>query len=64
MVKINGENENVAGVTVEEYVDNSSYDKKRIVIEYNKVILPKEEYSKTVLSDGDTLEIVTFVGGG
>ena len=37
---------------------------KRIAVELNGDILPKYEYSDTMLKDGDRLEVVTFVGGG
>ena len=64
MVKINGEELNVAGKTVTEYLATTSYDPKRIAIERNGDILPKSQYGDTVLKDGDTLEVVSFVGGG
>tara|TARA_Y100001970_G_C13795402_1_gene632315 strand:- start:277 stop:513 length:237 start_codon:yes stop_codon:yes gene_type:complete len=35
-----------------------------IVIEYNGTIIPKDLWNKQKVKDGDTLEIVTIVGGG
>ena len=35
-----------------------------VVIEVNKEIIYKEQYSEQTLSDRDTVEIVHFVGGG
>ena len=64
MVKINGEELNVAGKTVSEYLATTSYDPKRIAVECNGNIVPKAQYSETVLQDGDSVEIVSFVGGG
>ena len=64
MVKINGEKTDVAGKTVKEYLLMTNYDPKRIAVECNGEIVPKAQYEKTVLKDGDTLEIVSFVGGG
>lgn len=64
MVKINGEAEDVAGMTVEEYIDSKGYDKTRIAVEMNLDILSKCEYGVRILKDGDSVEVVSFVGGG
>lgn len=64
MVKINGHDENAAGMTIEEYLKNTDYDPKRIAIERNGEIIPKATYANFVLQDGDSVEIVSFVGGG
>ena len=64
MVKINGEELNVAGKTVTEYLATTNYDSKRIAIERNGEIIPKSQYGETVLKDGDSVEVVSFVGGG
>ena len=64
MVKINGEELNIAGKTVAEYLANTNYDSKRIAVECNGDIVPKAEYGETVLKDGDSVEVVSFVGGG
>ena len=64
MVKINGEEKNVAGMTVAQYLATTSYDQKRIAVECNGDIVPKAQYDNTVLQDGDSVEVVSFVGGG
>lgn len=64
MVKVNGELLDIAGKTVSEYLGTSNYDTKRIVVEINENIVPKAQYEKTVLYDGDIVEVVSFVGGG
>ena len=64
MVKINGEELNIGGKTVAEYLSSTKYDPKRIAIERNGDIVPKAQYSETVLKDGDSVEVVSFVGGG
>jgi len=35
-----------------------------IVIEYNKIILPKSLWKQTVIKNTDEIEFVTIVGGG
>ncbi|MCR5101872.1 MAG: sulfur carrier protein ThiS [Butyrivibrio sp.] len=64
MVKINGEEENVGGMTVEAYITSKGYDRTRIAVEINMDILPKCEYGSRILKDGDMVEVVSFVGGG
>lgn len=64
MVKINGNGEAAAGMTVDQYLETANYDSKRIVVERNEEIVPKEQYSQTVLQDGDVVEIISFMGGG
>ena len=64
MVKINGDELHVAGKTVAEYLAATNYNPKRIAVECNGHIVPKAKYGETVLKDGDSVEIVSFVGGG
>jgi len=33
-------------------------------VEVNQQLVPKREHASTTLSDGDTVEVVTLVGGG
>ena len=64
MVKVNGEPLYIAGKTLADYLATTNYDMKRIAVERNGDIVPKAQYSETVLQDGDSIEIVSFVGGG
>lgn len=64
MVKINGEECNEAGKTLLEYLTVANYDLRRIVVERNEEIVPRDQYEQTRLQDGDQIEIVSFVGGG
>ncbi len=64
MVKVNGNNLEIAGRTLIEYLATTDYDTKRIAVERNGGIVSKSQYSETVLCDGDVIEIVSFVGGG
>ncbi len=64
MVKVNGEQLNIAGMTIAEYLGQSHFDLTRIAIECNEEFIPKAKYAETILKDGDSLEVVSFVGGG
>ena len=64
MVKVNGEELDIAGKTVAQYLSTTNYDPKRIAVERNGDIVFKSQYEATILQDGDSVEIVSFVGGG
>ena len=64
MVKINGEELDIAGKTIVEYLSITNYNLKRIAVECNGDIVLKPQYETTVLKDGDSVEVVSFVGGG
>jgi len=64
MVKVNGTKLDIAGKTVAEYLATTKYDPKRIAVERNGDIVFKSQYAETILKDGDSLEVVSFVGGG
>lgn len=64
MVTINGKSVDIAGKTIKEYLETTSFDIKRIAVEKNGEIVFKSQYSQTVLQDGDSIEVVSFVGGG
>ncbi len=64
MIKINGEELDIAGTTLAEYLTSAKYNLMRIAVERNGDIVPKAKYGETVLHDGDNIEIVSFVGGG
>ena len=64
MIKINGEKLNIAGITVAQYLSENGYDIRHVAVELNGDILPKVQYDSTIVQDGDSVEIVSFVGGG
>jgi len=36
----------------------------RVAVELNREIVPRDQWAKTNLAEGDRLEVVHFVGGG
>ena len=64
MVKINGENLDMDGKTILEYLELTDYDRQKIAVERNGEIVPRAQYGTAVLCNGDSVEIVSFVGGG
>ena len=45
-------------------VEQSCRDSNHVIAELNGIIIKNHQWDKTVLKDGDTLELVNFVGGG
>lgn len=64
MVKLNGQTADIAGKSIAEIVENFGYNPARVAVELNGNIVPKAKYAETVVKENDTLEIVSFVGGG
>ena len=64
MVTVNGEKVEAVDKNLAEYLEERSFDIKKIAVEINGEIVPKSKYSETVLHDGDSVEVVSFVGGG
>jgi thiamine biosynthesis protein ThiS len=63
-VRLNGEERDLRiGLTVADLVTELGLTKRRIAVELNRDILPRDAYER-VLSDGDEVEIVHFIGGG
>jgi len=64
MVKVNGVMKHLIGQSLVQYLTDEGYNISRIALEYNGDILPKSEYDSKTFAEGDSIEIVAFVGGG
>lgn len=47
-----------------EFLTEQQFDYRLVAVEHNGAIVPKRDYARLRVTDGDTLEIVRFVGGG
>ena len=64
-IKINGEDKEIsAGLSLGDLLEQLQIRPARVVVECNHDIVPRDAYAATILADGDSLEIVHFVGGG
>ena len=52
------------GVSVEAFLAQRKMSEKSVVVEYNRRILEQREWPHVILKDNDSLEIISFVGGG
>lgn len=64
MIKINGDWIDAESILLQDYLNEHGYTSGRIAVECNEEIVPKMEYATFVLRSGDTVEIVSLVGGG
>lgn len=63
-IVVNGEETAAAAATIGDYIRGRGLDPRRLVVEHNRVVVPAEDWDAAALSDGDRLEILSFVGGG
>jgi len=64
-VTVNGASREVpSGMTVRELVAHLGFASGPVAVEKNLEVVPRAEHARAVLSEGDVVEIVHFVGGG
>ena len=64
-IKINGEEKQIAdGLSLIGLLESLQIRPGRVVVERNREIVARDAFAKTMLTEGDVLEIVHFVGGG
>lgn len=64
-VWLNGEARDLSeGTTIADLVGQLGFTERRVAVELNRAILSRDEYAARALREGDTVEIVHFVGGG
>lgn len=63
-ILLNGEDRDIAPGTVADLVERFGFDPGKVAVERNLTIVPRSLYAATTLSEGDRIELVTFVGGG
>jgi thiamine biosynthesis protein ThiS len=52
------------GASIASLLQQLDISRERVAVELNADIIPKADYHKRLLCDGDKIEIVHFVGGG
>lgn len=64
-ITVNGEDRDVQdGATVAQILTDLNIRGERVAVEVNLDIIRREQRDERVLSTGDRVEIVSFVGGG
>ena len=64
-IQLNGEPHEVPEpVSVSRLLETLDIDPRRVAVEHNRLVVKKAAYGSTVVSEGDEVEVVNFVGGG
>jgi len=64
-ITLNGDRFDIpAPVTVTALLESLAIDARRVAVEHNLVIIKRTAFDRTLVHEGDTVEIVNFVGGG
>jgi thiamine biosynthesis protein ThiS len=64
-MRVNGKEQELgARAALADFLRAEGYAPERVAVERNGVIVPRPDYGAVMLEEGDTLEIVHFVGGG
>ena len=53
-----------ASITIQEFLDQLQLDCTQVVVEHNLSIITRQRLEDTLLNNGDSLEVIHFVGGG
>lgn len=65
IISVNGKDADFGeGSTVTMVIERYRLNADTVVIEHNGIIIKRDMWSQTILSPGDRIELVTFVGGG
>lgn len=64
-MRVNGKDFSIEGLsTITSLLNKLNISEEKVVVELNKEIFLKEDYSKINLKEDDTVEVISFVGGG
>jgi len=64
-VKVNGQTQSLSeGMNLSELIQQKGLNPRRIVVEHNLRIIKSEELPQVGIKENDTIEIVSFLGGG
>ena len=62
---LNGKPKEVAkGTTVSDLLEELGLGKTVAAVEINRLLIPKRLHAQTQISESDSVEVVTLVGGG
>jgi thiamine biosynthesis protein ThiS len=64
-ITLNGERHEIPEpMTVDALLASLAIDPRRVAVAHNRTIVRRPRYGEIVVDQGDTVEIVNFVGGG
>ncbi len=63
-VQLNGKAEDISQATVLDLLKTRNIEPQMVSVEHNLKILEKDEFAAAQIRDGDTIEILYYMGGG
>lgn len=64
-IRLNGDPFELTGpMTITALLTQLEIEPRRVAVEHNLSIIKRVRYETTTINEGDTVEIVNFVGGG
>lgn len=64
-ISVNGEPKSLESpTTLRALIEQLGLGQAAVAAEVNKTLVPRRDHDATTLADGDTVELVTLVGGG
>lgn len=63
-IKLNGKILETESPDIHALVTDRNLDPSSLVVEHNHTLVRQTEWAQTLLQEGDTIELLSFVGGG
>ena len=64
-ITLNGDRRELGGpISISALLEQLEIDARRVAVELNMAVVKKAAYDSSVITEGDEVEIVNFVGGG
>ena len=63
-IKLNGKVEEVREISLTELLSAKNIEPRLVSVEINESPVDQEQFPKTVLKEGDSVEVLFFMGGG
>jgi len=64
-IRLNGEIKKIeTEVTLDRLLDLFSLPRQRVAIELNRSVVRRNDWPEITINNGDTIEVIHFVGGG
>ena len=64
-IRLNGESFSCsASFSIENLIDYLDFQSDKVILEHNSKLISNDKFHQAFLKDGDSVEIITIVGGG
>lgn len=63
-IRVNGDEIETSAATLEALLRELDVQGGRVAVELNLNIISRKDYAETAIREGDSVEVVNFVGGG